>query len=215
MVTLSYHHRLLQTVWYKQFTLLETGNSELGANEIVLLTHRGRRVVMGLLLAVCSRRGVVLVSLYKDRDHDFPKVHLYIISYRGVGLPSGRSEVTKPSTAPSLWEQRLPQEACPQNPHRHSLRTDYRLAFVSPWPSWNPTVEGSETEASEMKELKMSRRHRETRPSSSSYQLSAVSWSRKAEVPTSIEQNLMHPENFEILNFCPRGGEAIASRNAF
>lgn len=96
-----------------------------------------------------------------------------------------------------------------------ALRTDYRLAFVSPWPSWNPTVEGSETEASEMKESKMSRRHRETRPSSSSYQLSAVSWSCKAEFPVSIEQNLIHPENFEILNFCPRGGEAIASWNAF
>lgn len=96
-----------------------------------------------------------------------------------------------------------------------ALRTDYRLAFASPWPSWNSTVEGSETEASEMEEFKMSHRHRETRPSSSSYQLSAVSWSCKAEVPASIEQNLIHPENFEILNFCPRGGEAIASWNAF
>lgn len=65
-------------MWYKQFTLLEAENSELGANEIVLLSHRGHRfspcVVMGLLLAVCSRRGVVLVSLYKNRD-DIPKVY--------------------------------------------------------------------------------------------------------------------------------------------
>lgn len=98
-----------------------------------------------------------------------------------------------------------------------ALRTDYRLAFVSPWPSWNSTVEGSETEASEMKESKMSHRHFREMPFFLQLpaQLSAVSWSCKAEFPVGIEQNLIHPENFEILNFCPRGGQAIASWNAF
>lgn len=87
-------------------------------------------VAMGLWLAVCFRKGVVLVFLYKDRDHDVPKLHLYVISYRGVGLPSRSSEVTQQSTAPSLWEQRPPQEACPQHPHRHAGQTTDWLSHL-------------------------------------------------------------------------------------
>lgn len=171
-------------------------------------------VALGLLLAVCSRKEVVLVSLYKDRDHDVPKVHLYIISCRGVGLSSRSSEVTQQSTAPCLWEQRSPQEACPQHPHRHSEQTTDWLSYLH-GPLGIQLWRARKLKLVRWKNLRCHAGILRRCPSSSNYQLSAVSWSCKAEVPVSIEQNLIHPENFEILNFCPRGGEAIASWNAF